>query len=383
VKHDNNFDLLRLFAALQVIYTHTIGHLHAPGRPGIVFDVIYSLTGVAIFFVISGFLVTDSYLRSQTIGIFFGKRALRIYPALIVNLIVIELAVYIAGGTKALGPIEYIQFFFVYAITAASEWAIFLTGVFPWTPGWGRFGAYPSQVLWTLTVEISFYVALPLALLPPSRWMKTAFVAALAFCSYRIGEKFSPLTVPAHPFISISTLPYFWIFALGILARLNWDLIARMFHGTMLFWAVAYAIATYLLPDPVDGTILYFIHATPAVATRMFFLAGLVLSAAFTFPVSSKLLRGHDLSYSLYLYHMLVVQSLVALHFKGQWWLWLVVIAGSVALATMSWLLVERPAMRLKPKSQRNERFPSSWTAPASTEFIAALSPSPGARPPS
>ena len=89
-RHANNFDFLRLVAAL-------IGDLFAflPDRRrdpakraaglGDQQSVPLGLVGVFVFFVISGYLVTESYCRSPKPGGFVLRRFARIYPALIPN----------------------------------------------------------------------------------------------------------------------------------------------------------------------------------------------------------------------------------------------------------------------------------------------------------
>ena len=62
MKHDNNFDLLRLFAATEVMLSHAIEHLKLPVWPWVV-EIILLFPGVPIFFVISGFLITETFLR--------------------------------------------------------------------------------------------------------------------------------------------------------------------------------------------------------------------------------------------------------------------------------------------------------------------------------
>src|SRR5579863_8989371 len=76
----NNFDLLRILAATQVLYFHSLAYLKVPTPTwAIPFE---NLPGVPIFFVISGYLVSASYERSGDLITYFRNRALRIYPGL-------------------------------------------------------------------------------------------------------------------------------------------------------------------------------------------------------------------------------------------------------------------------------------------------------------
>jgi peptidoglycan/LPS O-acetylase OafA/YrhL len=89
-RHANNFDFLRLVAALTVIFSHSflisagtqaneplvwLSHNQCP----------LGLVGVFVFFVISGYLVTESFCRAPKAGGFILRRTMRIYPALVLN----------------------------------------------------------------------------------------------------------------------------------------------------------------------------------------------------------------------------------------------------------------------------------------------------------
>jgi peptidoglycan/LPS O-acetylase OafA/YrhL len=98
----NNFDLLRLVAATQVVFIHSFGYTElyetGPAWAMGLFEFVALFPGVPIFFICSGFLVAMSWERSpDQLGRFFWKRLLRIYPALLACLAVSLLVVGIAG----------------------------------------------------------------------------------------------------------------------------------------------------------------------------------------------------------------------------------------------------------------------------------------------
>src|SRR5262249_18035083 len=89
MKRNNNFDALRLVAAMSVIFSHSF--LIAEGtqnnEPLILLtgnQAIFGLAGVFVFFAISGFLVTQSFEQTPRPLSFLAKRALRIFPGLFV-----------------------------------------------------------------------------------------------------------------------------------------------------------------------------------------------------------------------------------------------------------------------------------------------------------
>ena len=104
----NNFDALRLGAALAVVLTHAF--LLGEGRIDI--DPLMWLTGgqcplgvagVFVFFTISGYLVTASFEATGSAPVFLAKRALRIYPGLAFCLAILALVLGPAVTSLPLG----------------------------------------------------------------------------------------------------------------------------------------------------------------------------------------------------------------------------------------------------------------------------------------
>jgi peptidoglycan/LPS O-acetylase OafA/YrhL len=147
----NNFDLLRILAATQVLVIHSMARLgiQVPGS----LKWFEWFPGVPIFFVISGYLVSASFERQDNIYRYLKNRFLRIYPGLwaCIGLTVVV--------TSALG----------YRRTQFMDFAWFpvqLLG-FIYTPHFLKsFGAGTyNGSLWTIPIELQFYVMLPLVYL--------------------------------------------------------------------------------------------------------------------------------------------------------------------------------------------------------------------------
>jgi peptidoglycan/LPS O-acetylase OafA/YrhL len=81
--HANNFDALRLIAALAVLFSHMFA-LSGRVQPIVVGDDTFGSMGVLVFFSISGFLVAGSMQKDPDLGRFLAKRFLRLAPALAV-----------------------------------------------------------------------------------------------------------------------------------------------------------------------------------------------------------------------------------------------------------------------------------------------------------
>src|SRR5207237_9386085 len=88
----NNFDVLRLIAALSVVFSHSflVAEGSEANEPFVWLNgnqCILGLVGVFVFFVISGYLVTESWCRTPLPGRFALRRGVRIYPGLVVNVL--------------------------------------------------------------------------------------------------------------------------------------------------------------------------------------------------------------------------------------------------------------------------------------------------------
>ena len=172
-----HIDGLRAVAVLLVLFFH-----YGLGATG-------GYTGVDVFFVISGFLITSIILRdleggSFTLANFWERRARRILPALAVVLGAVFLAawfLFLPSDFMNLGESLFAQ-------------AVFLQNVVFWH-GEGYFSALaetqPLLHTWSLAVEEQYYLIFPAALLLLSRWggrrLFVPVLAATALISFALG----------------------------------------------------------------------------------------------------------------------------------------------------------------------------------------------------
>lgn len=170
MKYRPHIDGLRTVAVVPVVLFH-IHHTLAPG----------GYVGVDVFFVISGYLITTLLYREMLDGSysllgFYRRRALRIFPALVVMLLAVTLlsAVLLFPAERARAG---------YAIAAAAG---FVSNFWFWHQS-GYFAA-PSEVepllhTWSLAVEEQFYVFFPLVLFVLVRFARRHVFGAIAAIS--------------------------------------------------------------------------------------------------------------------------------------------------------------------------------------------------------
>lgn len=160
-KSSNNFNLLRILAAVGVIYGHAFGMFPMPNHTDFFAKILNGFTysgqiAVLTFFFLSGILVTRSAINSPSIS-FIVKRVLRIYPALFASLVItivaIKLLVYRALPLRSAAGYILVNFG-----TLTNRY--FIPGVFPKN----QYHAINGS-LWTLPNEVRLYLILALMLI--------------------------------------------------------------------------------------------------------------------------------------------------------------------------------------------------------------------------
>jgi peptidoglycan/LPS O-acetylase OafA/YrhL len=342
----NNFDALRLVAAASVVFSHSF--LIAEGtqdhEPLIWLtgnQSILGLVGVFVFFAISGFLVTQSFEETGDPWRFLQKRALRIFPGLFVATLLSAFVLSPVVTTLPLGPYlsQAEPYEYVFGNTLLDQTVHELPGV--------RFVDNPVGLeingsLWTLRYEFVMYL---MVLLLGVLRLLTVRVALLLVVFGIACLGFEML----YPFEK-----WGWFFQL----LSGWGWLVGFFAAGMALYKLRH---THIF----DGRIALLALAGLALSVPLhqflplFPLFGcyLALWVALTghLPVIPAARFG-DLSYGMYIYGWPVEQGVVwLLGGRAMWWqVFLLALPAATALAFMSWHLVERPALRLKPRARHS-----------------------------
>ena len=354
----NNFDLIRLLAALQVVYCHTCWHLGITtgiGNPTLSL-LIHWFPGVPIFFTISGFLISRSWERSDNWQDYATKRVLRIYPALWVQLAV---GILVATSFGVITPAIAISPSFGLWVVAQS------TFVQVYNPSFMRgFGlGVLNGSLWTIPVELGFYVSLPILYVGfvnrvSRRWADFG-LAILALASFAYWFQLSTYADPRSDWTKlqmVTPLPHLYMFLLGIILQRNFESLRPFLENRVAFWFAGFSACMALLNPWGPETLS---SSPTSVLLARFLLAMAVLSFAFSWrSLSEFVLRGNDISYGVYLYHGLAINALVQLGWKQDSWYFGLVTLVTVVCATLSWWLVECPAVSMKSHKTGFDQHP-------------------------
>jgi len=331
-------DSLRAFAVTSVL----LAHFWLP-QTGL------STLGVRLFFVLSGFLLTSILLRERAaakksslprrkvIADFYARRILRIWPAYYAALI----------AAVILGADQLAETFGWHALFASNI-------LFFVEQRW-----YPpvTAPLWTLSIEEQFYLFLPLVILfvPAAklRWLIAACI--ISAIAYRV----------AVPLIVAGSLDFYFVLPFAQLDALGAGALLAVIQSSkvdidwrrLLCWSLPPAAVVFLFADRVpvvlSFAIAHALYLLPMIAivaganAGIGGLAGRVLSAAAIVAIGR-------ISYGIYLYHNFVAAgadqlsaSLDLARPEGPL-RFLLYFTLTTAMAAVSWLLLERPALSLR-----------------------------------
>jgi peptidoglycan/LPS O-acetylase OafA/YrhL len=335
---DNNFNLIRIIAALAVLVTHSFalatGSADAePLKASL--DMTMGTIAVDVFFVTSGFLVTSSLLIRQSTIEFLWARSLRIFPALwvMVTLSVFGLGVFFTSMSLT----SYFADHKTHAYLLKCSTLIF--GVVYPLPGVFNGNPWKSAVngsLWTMPYELRMYAILIIV------WTALRIAKASrsrAFQSMIVGAAgLSGVGLVATHFISTAE-QFAWLFFMFFSGAAFHVLKERITLSPVLFWSSALALSI----SAVANKDVFFLVYIMTIAYVLFYVA----------YVPSGLVRQYnrlgDYSYGVYIYAFPVQQSIAALMPRvSVLSMVLISTAITLSLAVISWHFLERRVLHLK-----------------------------------
>jgi len=351
--------------------------------------------GVDLFFVLSGFLITTLLLEEWagtgrvSLAAFWGRRARRLLPALF--LVVGALALYLVlnaflggPGSNGLVDLSGLRGDAISTLLYANNWH----SIYVHQSYFAQFSTpSPLAHTWSLAIEEQFYLIWPLVLLllfrvMPRRWRGSGVVLAVGLgvlSSVLMAALFHPGTDPTRVYYGTDTRLF--------------DLMAGA--------TIAFVAAARPQPNPRARRVLHVVGPLAAVALGVFWvtagtptglptnfmfeggflfcagLAGLVVADARLVEPGwfARALAWHPLhflgtiSYGIYLWHWPVIVYLNGTRTGlSTWPLDLLRITLTLALATASYYLVERPVRLAHPRG-----FLRWWGAPVAGVVSAVL----------
>jgi peptidoglycan/LPS O-acetylase OafA/YrhL len=333
----NNFDLVRLVAALAVVFGHSFVIQWPAGQVDPVSQFFgresSGSLGVFSFFLLSGMLISASYDRQRSASRFLVLRLARIWPALAVCSLI---AAFIVGPifTTWTLPAYFTSsttwFFVAHMLTIVKGLGWLLPGVFEHNP----FAGAVNAAIWTLPLELKCYlvvlVAGLLGLISTRRGLTLAVIVTSIGFAWLL--RHPPTFILLTDITVLQTGYSFWpvpFFLLGMLLYAWRDHVAL--HGALAFALVA---ADLGLRDTAAGPELFYVAFTYGVLW------------AGTTPLLHRFAPRNDYSYGIYVYGFVVQQCLASIApTLDHWSAFFIVLPIVFACAWMSWHVIEKPAL--------------------------------------
>jgi len=323
LKYRPEIDTLRAIAVIAVMLSHWV-----PGFPR---PLNWGLVGVFAFFTISGYVITRGLLHEKhadgiNLRAFYWRRALRIWP------------------------VYYLTIAFIYFV-----WPGFTKGGIPWHMLFlsNAFFAIKGQFLfpihfWSLSVEEQFYLFWPLLMMLPVRSVAIVCVAMVIvapisrwYFASHVGN------VPASYFALSSNLDC--LAAGAMLAMLERD--GRSVPGWVGAAGAVLLAALAIASAAGAHTAGDWPMASASAAICAWLISWLARSPRAVAHLDNRALRDVGrVSYGIYIYHVLVGGYLLHTRIAQQPPVIsaVVAMAATLAIASISWHLVERPILSLK-----------------------------------
>jgi peptidoglycan/LPS O-acetylase OafA/YrhL len=327
----NNFDLLRFVFAFMVFLVHA--HvLSGVQEFGVFSRYLSSDFAVKSFFVVSGFLIFMSYENSRSVPAYFGKRIRRIYPA---YAFVILASVVLGAFFSSFALSDYWSLPLLKYIAAN---LLFLNFLQPDLPGLFQHSAYQAVngALWTLKIEVMFYLLVPLAVMAFARLGRLPVLALLYVGSVIYSAGMGTLAAQTGS---------------GLYFELQ-----RQLPGQLCFFvagAAAYYYFTHLsryaLPLMIAAVTAFVLQDwLPWMLVQPLALGVVVVYLACFLPYLGNFGKYGDFSYGIYIVHFPVLQLLIA---SGRyddvpWLMLLSAMALVVTTAILLWHFIEKPFLR-------------------------------------
>lgn len=333
---------LRGIAALSVMLFHFRWNINAvnPGLGDALFG--WGGSGVDLFFLISGFVITLSASRVPAgfkgACYFIKKRALRILPAYYIILIV---TFFLSGAMSTFHYPDRVD----NLISALFFMPIYASHGPFYVDDSGMYG-----IRWTLNYEIMFYIFISVSLLFNKRWFFAAilFITSLILIPMALGYE---VTLDAGGYalrpalLGLITNPMIWLFIAGVIIGLALPYLQCFSAKLMSFmFFISLILAVYLFSQ---GKFVGHGMLSSGWVYALILLTIVMAEEVIGRYVPVFLIRLGDISFSLYLIHTLMNNGIgkrfESLGVQDGYLRILISIFASLVLAWLSWRFIEKP----------------------------------------
>lgn len=338
ISRNNNFNLLRLILALLVILSHSPELIDGNRNREILTRLFGSISfgelAVDLFFLLSGYLIMQSWALQPNAWTFLKKRILRIYPGFLVASVI---SAFVVGPLGA----DTVQYFANFDLLSFATSAFMLE--VPAVPHVFAGQPYPAVngALWTISREFTCYLLV-------------LFLGACGILRWR------------HAWLTLAVLA---TAAFGILKAVNGDISYILRLSVFFFSGGCFYIYRDIIPMNGRLAALCVLPLTIGLFSWRGAELGLATFGAYIVlylaqkhsTVLSRFNRLPDTSYGIYLYGW-PTQKLLIWYIPGisPWIVFFIASLISIFLGYLSWNLVEKPMLRFKQPKRQIVEAPSA-----------------------
>lgn len=322
--NNNSFDFIRFFLAFNVLLAH-IKVLSNSRQLEFLENFSNSFIAVNGFFVISGFLVAKSFSNTSSIKTYFLKRIKRILPAYL--FIVLFSAIFFSVFSK----LSFLEYFSNTQLYQYLGWnCVFLNFMQPCLPALFDNTVFcaVNGSLWTIKVEESFYLVLPVIFFLIRKVNKPTLILILCYLFsivYFYLFKFyfiKPLLAKQLP----GALSYF---VTGVFIYLNFNYIIRFKKRLFVFFVVVFLFSIKFS--------VFFLYPMS--------FGFLVILLAYSLPFLNNFGKYGDFTYGLYISHYPIIQLFKEFDLFDKYnpfLLALLIVILSLSFSYFSWHCIEK-----------------------------------------
>lgn len=332
----NNFDFLRFLFAVFVVISHAYPLSGSSENAQWIYQltngqIVLARIGLDGFFIISGFFIFKSLQRSKNIYNYFQKRVLRLFPALLVVLLItILLAPYVYEGIIPFHENIEVYTYLPNNISLYNFQPV-IKGIFDKNPYHSINGS-----LWTIRYEFSLYMALSiLCFFRKKVWLiklllLACFIILIIVYTFFL-DRFAGSSICGMLGYEILDLGIFFVCG-SVLAAFDFEKIHSNSLLVVVFFILIFSI--------------YFNFYSIVKHTT---LPIIILLIGFKpLPFFSTFGKMGDMSYGIYIYSFPVQQTLMYFYNLNLYQLMLWSLTISILLGYLSWHLIEKKALKYK-----------------------------------
>lgn len=309
----NSFTFLRYLAAFSVFFGHITTHFDLNR-----IQILKFIPGVPIFFTISGYLIAHTLDKKQDRNAYFKNRILRIYPELILGVLVNLVVLLIFH-------FEYIKSSMFWLFNFCQ-----VTFIQFWTPQILRnYGVgTPNGSLWTITIFVQFYIVIYF-IYPKIKQIKFNYNLFLLifFCILNtlLGclEPYIPTIV--YKLLGQTLIPYLSMFYVGICCYLYKDFLIGKKNWFYLIAFIYFFTVFFQLTNHIPYVYINCINSL--------MLGYLTINFGYIFP-NIKIKK--DITFGIYIYHMIIINIFVEMKFMNNYFgsVYVLIITGTLSIAS-------------------------------------------------